>query len=84
MKTIPDHPDIARALRTGYPHECRTVRCFDCKNDFNGDYVMYVFGSVIFCNGCMRRRISQACDVAPLAKAFEKTTAGKIIYELEY
>ena len=78
---IPDHPEIACALRTGYPRQIRYVRCADCGKQFSGDHKMYLSDGDLICGGCLRDRILENYDDDDLAEAFgmEKTTACEMI-----
>lgn len=82
---IPDHPNIAFALRTGHPREYKSVQCADCEQEFYGDEKMYISDGDIVCGKCLKERLLEACDIDDLADAFgvRKTTAGDYLDELE-
>jgi len=71
LPIIPDHPLIANAQRTGYPHTCKSVRCVDCEQDFYGDEKMYICDGDIVCGDCMKDRLLDAYGVEDLARAFD-------------
>lgn len=50
MADIPDHPEIACALATGYPHPVKEyfVNCEDCGNELTGIVVSLVLTLVAF------------------------------------
>ena len=81
---IPDHPDIARTLLTGYPHERKSVKCADCEQEFYGDERIYISDGVAVCADCLKERILEAYDIDALADAFDirKTTAGDYLNEI--
>lgn len=68
---IPEHPDIARALRTGYPRPYKSVRCKDCQQEFSGGDQMYIDAGDIICGKCLKDRLLDAYGIADLAAAFD-------------
>jgi hypothetical protein len=68
---IPDHPEIAHALRTGHPHNSNSVKCADCEQDFYGDETMYISDGELVCGNCMKDRLLDAHGIADLAAAFD-------------
>ena len=82
---IPDHPEIACALRTGYPREYKSVQCADCQQEFSGEQKLYISDGDIVCGDCLKERILEAYSIDDLADAFDirKTTAGDYLEELE-
>lgn len=82
---IPDHPEIACALRTGYPRPVKSVKCADCGEEFTGDHRMYISDGDLVCENCLRSRIEENYNSDDLAEAFgmECTTAGRYIEEQE-
>ena len=66
---IPDHPEIARALRTGYPRPYRYVLCADCGGEFSEDHTMYISGGDLICGKCLLDRILENYDTDDLAEA---------------
>lgn len=52
MTPIPDHPDIARTLRTGYPHPIRYIRCTCCDRIMTADQTVYRMDAEDLCAGC--------------------------------
>ena len=61
LPLIPDHPLIANAQRTGYPHTCKSVRC---------DEKMYICDGDIVCGDCLKDRLLDTYGIADLAQAF--------------
>ena len=82
---IPDHPDIARTLFTGYPHESKSVKCADCEQEFYGDERIYICDGDAVCADCLKERLLEAYSIDDLADAFDirKTTAGDYLEESE-
>ena len=66
-----EHPEISCALRTGYPHKSKAVKCADCEQDFYGDETMYISDGEIVCGNCMKDRLLDAHGIADLAAAFD-------------
>lgn len=82
---IPDRPDIARTLLTGYPHKSKFVKCADCEQEFSGDERIYISDGDAVCADCLKERLLEAYDIDDLADAFDirKTTAGDYLEESE-
>lgn len=82
---IPDHPDIARTLLTGHPHESKSVKCADCEQEFYGDERIYICDGDTVCADCLKERLLEAYSIDDLADAFDirKTTAGDYLEESE-
>ena len=68
---IPDHPDIARTLLTGYPHESKSVKCADCEQEFYGDERIYICDGDAVCADCLKERLLDTHSIADLAEAFD-------------
>lgn len=68
---IPDHPDIARTLLTGYPHESKGIICADCEKEMYGDEKVYISDGDTVCGDCLKERILEAYDIDDLADAFD-------------
>ena len=68
---IPDHPDIARTLLTGYPHESKGLICADCEKEMYGDEKVYISDGDTVCGDCLKERILEAYDIDDLADAFD-------------
>ena len=68
---IPDHPDIARTLLTGYPHESKGIVCTDCEKEMYGDEKVYISDGDTVCSDCLKERILEAYDIDDLADAFD-------------
>ena len=82
---IPEHPEIAQALRTGYPRPCRSVKCADCEQEFYGSDQMYNYEGELVCGCCMKDRLLDDQGIADLAEAFDiaGTTAEAYLAEQE-
>ena len=82
---IPEHPEIEMALRTGYPHESKSVKCADCEQEFSGDEIIYISDGDSICADCLNERLLEAYSIDDLADAFDirKTTAGDYLEESE-
>ena len=75
---IPDHPEIACALRTGSPRECKSILCADCQcEELYGDKKIYIRNDDIICGDCLKEWILENYDIDELADAFDirRTTA---------
>ena len=68
---IPDHPDIARTLLIGYPHESKGIICADCEKEMYGDEKVYISDGDTVCGDCLKERILEAYDIDDLADAFD-------------
>ena len=68
---IPDHPDIARTLLAGYPHESKGIICADCEKEMYGDEKVYISDGDTVCGDCLKERILEAYDIDDLADAFD-------------
>ena len=81
---IPDHPDVARALLTGQPHESKSVKCSDCEQEFYGDKRIYICDGGTVCGNCLKERILESYSIDDLADAFDirKTTVGDYLNEI--
>lgn len=82
---IPDHPEIAHTLLTGYPYESKSVKCADCGQEFYGDEKIYISNGDTVCGDCLKDRLLDDHDIDDLADAFDirKTTAGDYLEESE-
>lgn len=82
---IPDHPEIAHALRTGFPRPYKSVKCTDCEQECYGDEKMYISDSEPVCSKCLRNRLLEDYDIDDLADVFDikKTTAYDYLTETE-
>lgn len=66
---IPEHPEIARCLATGYPHPLRPdVTCCDCNKVLAGDDTVYIWDGEAVCDDCVRDRINESIDTQTLAE----------------
>ena len=82
---IPDHPDIACALRTGHPRTYKAIQCVDCGSEMFGVHLIYIDNGDILCGSCLKARILNNCTIDDLADALgvRRITAGDYIEELE-
>lgn len=73
---FPEHPEIARTLRTGYPHSCQALFCTDCGRELTD--AVYISDGDTVCEGCTRDQILDNHDTAELAAAFgiQRTTVN--------
>lgn len=83
---IPDHPDVACALLTGYPRAFESfkhIECEDCGHELYGDQKIYLHDGDIVCGTCLKKRILEAYSIDDLADAFDirRTTADDYINE---
>lgn len=54
MKQIPDHPDIARCLCTGYAHPIQeTPRCPFCNAEVDSYLKSKISGEIVGCENCV-------------------------------
>ena len=70
MNRTPEHPDVARALLTGYPHKVKTLECLDCGKDFSGDAQLYNWDGDLICGDCLRERLLENFSNHEFAEAF--------------
>lgn len=56
---LPDHPEIARAMRTGYPYPApaESLECTDCGADLVGDDEVYDWDTDLVCEDCFLDRL---------------------------
>jgi len=81
---LPDHPEIACALRTGYPRPLPPhVTCSDCGKELYGDDPVYTPDGETICEDCMEERI-QEMKMSDLADALGigRTTASDRLEEI--
>lgn len=81
---VPDHPEIACALRTGYPRPLPPhITCADCDKELYGDDPVYTPDGVTVCEDCMKERIHEM-TTSELAEALgiDCTTASNRLEEL--
>ena len=72
MCKIPEHPEIACALATGYPEtpkEREPVTCTDCGAELTGDDKVYDYDGDKLCDKCCRERIREEVDLETIAQA---------------
>lgn len=67
--TVPEHPEVARCLATGYPHPLRPeVTCCDCGKSMNYDDSFNWDGDII-CEMCLKERIDENFNISEIAGA---------------
>lgn len=84
---IPDHPDIARALATGYPHPVKEpdpVNCTDCGLELTGEDTVFIYDGEPCCENCCRDRIEEEFDLSYIAKALQIPTQSAAVYAEEH
>lgn len=71
--TIPDHPEIARALATGYPgpiHERPIViPCSGCGAELAEDDLVYDWMGELICETCVKIRMEEDFSIQEIAEA---------------
>ena len=80
---IPDHPQVANALITGYPEPRRCVRCADCGQEYSGIHRIYIDGGDTLCGNCLMARLMDNLTTDEFADALgiRKTSAGDYLEE---
>lgn len=68
---IPEHPQIARCLETGYPEPYTPIQCADCQEEVSGDEPLYLWDNEYICENCLRDRISENFDMRTLAEMLD-------------
>ena len=72
MLNIPDHPEIACALATGYPKppkEPDPIYCDECSCELSGDTRVYDYDGEKLCENCCRDRVMEDIDMSDIARA---------------
>jgi len=83
LTDIPDHPDIARALATGYPHpEKPCIRCCDCNKSLT-DKDVYDWDGDFLCEGCVKERIEENFTISEIAAALGIACKAAYLWEEE-
>lgn len=82
MDTI-EHPDIAMALATGYPHPVREhyVSCCDCDKHLSDEDTVYIWDGDYICDQCLFERVQEQIDAQTIAESLG--IAWKRAYLLE-
>ena len=83
---IPDHPEIACALATGYPRppkELPPVYCDECSYEMTGDEKVYDYDGEALCENCCRDRIMEDIDMETIARALGIIAKSAEIYAEE-
>lgn len=68
---IPEHPEIARALKTGYPakEDSKAIHCVDCETILAEHDTVYIFDGDYLCEKCVMERIEETIPVKTIAEA---------------
>lgn len=72
MPTIPDHPEIACALATGYPKppkELDPIYCDECSHEMSGKDTVFIYNGENLCENCCRDRVMEDIDMTEIARA---------------
>lgn len=72
MQNIPDHPEIACALATGYPKpfkEPDPVCCSECGKELVGTDTVFDYDGESLCANCCINRITDNYEVSEIAQA---------------
>lgn len=68
---IPEHPEIARTLATGYPQPVKDpdpVNCTDCGLELDGEDTVFIYDGEPCCENCCRDRIEEEFDLSYIAE----------------
>lgn len=71
MSDIPEHPDIASALQTGYPaRSCAVhhVTCMDCDEELTGSDLVFDYDGDALCGNCFIDRLTEDMSPEDIAK----------------
>lgn len=70
VRDIPDHPEIARCLETGYPNlpNTKAIRCDDCEKDMDDNDTLYIWEGRHICGECLKECIEEAYPIETLAE----------------
>jgi len=83
---IPDHPEIACALATGYPYPVKDpepVNCTDCGLELTGEDTVFIYDGEPCCENCCRDRIEEEFDMSHIAKLLNIPTKSAVEYAAE-
>ncbi len=71
LTNIPEHPDIARTLATGYPRPSvrPPAHCCDCGKELWGDDSVFDWDGDQLCETCVKDRIEENFDIRAVADA---------------
>lgn len=70
---IPDHPDVASALRTGYPlgaQESKAIKCDYCGKELSGDDYVFDYGGSPTCEECLMENLKEDYAICKIAEQF--------------
>ncbi len=80
---IPEHPEIAMALATGYPHPERPcIHCCDCDKALTNEDVFDWDGDIL-CEGCVKERIEENYTISEIAVALGIPRKPAYLWEVE-
>lgn len=69
---IPEHPQIARVLATGYPEPVsKPMNCVECGAEFNHFESVFLYDGDAICENCCRDRIMEDFNMEDIAKALQ-------------
>ena len=84
---IPDAPDIARALRTGYPGPLppQSIHCEYCNAELSSDDPVFSFDGDLVCDECFMKQLQEQWSVTDIASrlGFRVLTASRAAEEQE-
>ena len=79
---IPDHPDVAYALATGYPEpEKPSIRCEYCGEEICGSEPIFFYDGDRICENCCRDKIEEDFSIAEIADKLNIQHCEAAFYE---
>lgn len=85
---LPDHPEIALALETGYPTPRKSPewRCLYCDREMSDDDNLFDYDGDLICDTCFTDQLLENMGAEDLAKrlGFVCKTVAAFAEELEY
>ncbi len=80
---ITEHPQIAMALATGYPHpEAPCIHCCDCEKSLMNEDAFDWDGDPL-CENCVMERIEQNYSISEIAVALGIARKPAYLWEVE-
>lgn len=84
---IPDAPDIARALRTGYPGPLppKSIHCEYCNKELTGEDSVFSYDGDLVCDCCFMDQLQEDLLAEDIARklGFRVLTASRASEEQE-
>lgn len=84
---IPDAPDIARALRTGYPGPLppQSIHCEYCNKELTGEDSVFSYDGDLVCDCCFMDQLQEDLLAEDIARklGFRVLTASRAAEEQE-